>query len=321
MKKLLAFLMAITTCFCTFTACGDNNDSDSKKSGKKSSSESDDDKDDDDKKSDKDDEDDDKKSDKDDEDDDKKSDKDDEDDDKKSDKDDEDDDKKSDKDDEDDDKKSDKDDDVIIDDDDNDNKSDKDEDDDKKKDDKVSNENTDIYKDVLTQFCELAIDKDTEGLMNLTFPDKLIDALIKIDAYDFMVESIDGSYTSMEDINLDLLEIESVSDCDAETVEKLEKLYSVYSELFICMADNGINYNDMQSGNIDTEKAMLLLEPATKLSQLDDIENLDVDIIIPFEEAKYVTINAEGFDQKFVMYKVEGDDWKLDTIGLAMFGF
>ena len=275
MKKLLAFLMAITTCFCTFTACGDKNDDDSEKSGNKSVSESDDE--------------------------------------------DEDDDKKSDKDDEDDNKKSDADD-VIVDEED-DKKSDEDEDDNKKTDDKVSDGDTDVYKDVLTQFCEFAINKDTDGLMKLTFPDKLIDALIKIDAYDFMVESIDGSYSSMEDINLDLLEIESVSDCDAETVEKLEKLYSVYSELFICMADNDINYNDMQSGNIDTEKAMLLIEPATKLSQLDDIENLDVDIIIPFEEAKYVTINAEGFDQKFVMYKVEGNDWKLDTIGLAMFGF
>ena len=57
-------------------------------------------------------------------------------------------------------------------------------------------------------------------------------------------------------------------------------------------------------------------------NKLTSVANLLIDdIIIPFEEAKYVTINAEGFDQKFVMYKVEGNDWKLDTIGLAMFGF
>ena len=46
MKKILAFLMAVTTCFCTFTACGDNNDSDDDKSNKSTSSEKDDDKDD-----------------------------------------------------------------------------------------------------------------------------------------------------------------------------------------------------------------------------------------------------------------------------------
>ena len=306
MKKILAFLMAVTTCFCAFTACGDNNDDDSDKSGKSTSSEKDDDKDDDDDDSDKS---------KDDDDDDDKS-KDDDDDDDKS-KDDDDDDDKS-KDDDDDDDKSKDDDDEIIDID-----IDEDDDDDDKNEtnsgsDDVSN---DVYTDVLKEFCELAINKDTEGLMNLTFPSKLIDALIEVDAYDFMVESIDGSYSSMEEVDLSMVKVSEVTDCDAETVEKLEKLYSVYSELFICMAENGISYPDMEAGNIDDEKLMLILEPAMKLSQLDDVENLDVDIIIPFEEAKFVTMSADGEDQKFVMYRVEGDDWKLDTIGLAMFGF
>ena len=77
----------------------------------------------------------------------------------------------------------------------------------------------------------------------------------------------------------------------------------------------------MESGNIDDTKAMLILEPAMQLAQLDDVENMDVEIIVPFEEAKFITMTADGEDQKFVMYKVEGDDWKLDTIGLAMFGF
>ena len=39
------------------------------------------------------------------------------------------------------------------------------------------------------------------------------------------------------------------------------------------------------------------------------------------KEAKFVTLSADGEDQKFVMYKLAGEDWKMDTIGLALFGF
>ena len=121
--------------------------------------------------------------------------------------------------------------------------------------------------------------------------------------------------------DLSKIELESVTDCDAVTKEKLEKLYSVYSNLFFCMAENNIMYEDMESGNIDEEKALLIMEPAMQLAQLSDIENLDVEITVPFEEAKFVTLSADGDDQKFVMYKLAGEDWKMDTIGLALFGF
>lgn len=306
MKKILAFIMAITTCLCTFAACGDTDDSsESEKSGKKSSSEV--------KDKDDDDEDDGKKD---------KDDKDNEDDD----------DKKSD------DKKSDKKDSEVVTEPDTDdadiknNKDDKDDPDvdidDPKNNDPVSdpgsnsgNVDDDFYLETFKNFCQLAIDQDTEGLMNLTFPDMLIDAMKETKAYDFMAEELDGSYDDMDEADLEGIELGNVTDCDAATKEKLEKLYSVYSNLFFCMAENGIMYDDMESGNIDEEKMMLIREPAMQLAQLNDIENLDVEITVPFEEAKFVTLSSDGEDQKFVMYKVAGEDWKMDTIGLAMFGF
>ena len=296
MKKILAFLMAVTTCFCTFTACGDNNDSDDDKSNKSTSSEKDDDKDD-----------------KDDEEDDKD----------KEDKDDED--KKKDDKDKDDKEKDDEEETTVDEDEEEETTVDEDEDEDKdKEDDKNSGSGSasdEEYLEVFTEFYEKAVDKDTAGLMNLTFPQILIDALIETNAYDFMVEEIDGSYGELSSFDPSKIDISSVTDCDAATVEKLEKLYSVYSNLFIVMAENDISYDDMEAGNIDEAKTLLILEPAMQLAQLDDIENLDVEIVVPFEEAKYVTLTAEGEDQKFVMYRVEGDDWKIDTIGLAMFGF
>lgn len=287
MKKVLAFIMAVTTCLCTFAACGDKDDSSkSEKSEKKSSSEV---KDEDDK---------------------------------------DDDEKKPDKKDSEDETEPETDDTDIKD------KKDNDKDDpdidvtEPEKDDPVSNPGSnsgnvsdDVYLETFMEFCQMAVDQDTEGLMNLTFPDVLIEAMRKTNAYDFMAEELDGSYDSMSADDLSKIELESVTDCDAVTKEKLEKLYSVYSNLFFCMAENNIMYEDMESGNIDEEKALLIMEPAMQLAQLSDIENLDVEITVPFEEAKFVTLSADGDDQKFVMYKLAGEDWKMDTIGLALFGF
>lgn len=290
MKKILAFLMAVTTCFCTFTACGDNNNSDDDKSDKSTSSEKDDDKDDKDKDKD-------EETTVDDEDEEEETTVDD----------DEDEEEKT----------------TVDEDEDEEEETTVDEDEDEKDDENSGSGSAsdEVYLEVFTEFCEKAIDKDTAGLMNLTFPQVLIDALIETNAYDFMVEEIDGSYSSMAGVDLSSIELGSVTDCDAATVDKLEKLYSVYSNLFIVMAENDISYDDMESGNIDEAKTLLILEPAMQLAQLDDIENMDVEIIVPFEEAKFVTLTADGEDQKFVMYRVEGDDWKIDTIGLAMFGF
>ena len=287
MKKVLAFIMAVTTCLCTFAACGDKDDSSkSEKSEKKSSSEV---KDEDDKNEDE---------------------------------------KKPDKKDSEDETEPETDDTDIKD------KKDNDKDDpdidvtEPEKDDPVSNPGSnsgnvsdDVYLETFMEFCQMAVDQDIEGLMNLTFPDVLIEAMRKTNAYDFMAEELDGSYDSMSADDLSKIELESVTDCDAVTKEKLEKLYSVYSNLFFCMAENNIMYEDMESGNIDEEKALLIMEPAMQLAQLSDIENLDVEITVPFEEAKFVTLSADGDDQKFVMYKLAGEDWKMDTIGLALFGF
>ena len=312
MKKILAFLMAVTACFCTFTSCGDTDESESKESGSNASDEK---------------EPGNKVSDKDEDDSDEK-DKD------KKDKEDEDELNGSDSD------KKDPSDDIgkttEVDKfeiegekpDETDPDSDitgigsSDMDDPGNKPSGNSGETSDdVYLKIFNDFCSLGMSKDTAGLLNLTFPDKLTDAMKKINALDAMAEEIDGSYDALEDIDISEVKVSKVEDCDAVTKSNLEKLYSVYSNLFLCMAENNIMYDDMESGNIDESKAMLLLEPAMQLSQLDDVENMDVDISIPFEEAKVVTFSAGGEEQEFVMYRISGEDWKMDTIGLAFFGF
>ncbi len=219
MKKILAFLMAVTTCFCAFTACGDKKDSDDEKTNKKSSSDKDD-----------------------------------------------------------------------------------------------KSEELDIYADVFMDMIDAAKDEDISKLLRCTLPDLTRDAIENTDSLDVMTESM-GSISSLGLDSISDVEAIAAKECDEDIVEGLEKLYSVYSNLFIIMEENDLTYDDIASGNIDESVAEEILEPASQLVEVSDVENLDVDISVDIKEAKMVTFKYEGTKEEAVAYRVDGEDWKIDTVG------
>lgn len=219
MKKILAFLMAATTCFCAFTACGDKKDSDEEKTNKKSSSDKDD-----------------------------------------------------------------------------------------------KSEELDIYADVFMDMIDAAKDEDVSKLLRCTLPDLTMDAIENTDSLDVMTESM-GSISSLGLDSISDVEAIAAKECDEDIVEGLEKLYSVYSNLFIIMEENDLTYDDIASGNIDESVAEKILEPASQLVEVSDVENLDVDISVDIKEAKMVTFKYEGTKEEAVAYRVDGEDWKIDTVG------
>ncbi len=219
MKKILAFLMAATTCFCAFTACGDKKGSDDEKTNKKSSSDKDD-----------------------------------------------------------------------------------------------KSEELDIYADVFMDMIDAAKDEDISKLLRCTLPDLTMDAIENTDSLDVMTESM-GSISSLGLDSISDVEAIAAKECDEDIVEGLEKLYSVYSNLFIIMEENDLTYDDIASGNIDESVAEEILEPASQLVEISDVENLDVDISVDIKEAKMVTFKYEGTKEEAVAYRVDGEDWKIDTVG------
>lgn len=219
MKKILAFLMAATTCFCAFTACGDKKDSDDEKTNKKSSSDKDD-----------------------------------------------------------------------------------------------KSEELDIYADVFMDMIDAAKDEDVSKLLRCTLPDLTMDAIENTDSLDVMTESM-GSVSSLGLDSISDVEAIAAKECDEDIVEGLEKLYSVYSNLFIIMEENDLTYDDIASGNIDESVAEKILEPASQLVEVSDVENLDVEISVDIKEAKMVTFKYEGTKEEAVAYRVDGEDWKIDTVG------
>lgn len=303
MKKLIALLLACMMITTVFASCGEKDSEKDNEKSSKSSHMSDKDKDDDDDDEEEDDDDDEK---------DDKSDKssDDKEDDKSS---------KDNKDDKEDDEslnKENKKDDADPDKKDTDNSSKKD---------KTTNVSDEVYIDVLRNFCN-AVDKgEKEELMLLLFPEDIFNAFKKTGALDAMTEQFELDDMDMEDVkeNLDKITVSNVEDCDEDEILKLEKIYSIFNNLFVVMADNDITYDDMESGNIDESTLMLLLEPAMAMSNINDIENADVDLTIVFDDAKHVTYsftdeNGDSEEQEFILYKSAGEDWKLDVIGLAL---
>ncbi|MBQ8181750.1 MAG: hypothetical protein IJ010_07270 [Ruminococcus sp.] len=241
MKKLLALLMAVSTCFCAFTACGNNNESEDEKSDKSTSSEKDDDKE------------------------------------------------------SDDDKK----------------------DSDGNEDDTDKPEDGDIYSDKFMEMIDAVKAEDIPTVLRCSLPDVTMDAIENTGSLDIMLDAM-GSISSLGFDDITYVETVAVEECDAEVVENLEKLYSIYSNMFFVMEKNDLTYADVESGNIDQDVAMELLEPATQLTQINDYANLDVDLSVEFEDAKMITFEYNNREEKAVAYKAVGEDWKIDTIGIQI---
>ncbi len=278
MKKILAFLMAVTMCFCAFTACGNKDGSSSEKSDKKSSSEAED------------------KEEKEDTDS----------------KDSKNDDEKNSENETESEKETESETDapevIVIED----------------ETDKPANDNNgsenEVYLAAFQKLIDAVKTKDSLNILKATLPDMTVDAIVNTESIDALTASM-GSFSGFGFDNITATEIVAVDECDADVIEKLEKLYSVYSNMFIIMDENDISYNDVMSGNIDDDKAMLIMDAANQLSQIDDFESLDVDISVKFEDAKMVTFSYNNMEEKSVVYKVAGEDWKLDSLGAAAIGY
>lgn len=315
MKKIIALLLACMMITATFASCGEEKESHRDKDRSSKSSHINDDEDEEDDK-----EDDDKSSK-------KKKDKNTDDD-----EDENEDDKSSVKNNDDDDKSSDKKNDIEDKEDDK--SSDKKNDDDSSKKDKENSSKTDrntkselsedVCMDVLVNLFKSADKGDKNEVMKILLPADLYSAFEKTGSLDIMTEEFDIDDLDMEELeeNMDKISISNIEDCDEDEILKLETVYSSFYNLFSLMADNNISYNDLMSGNIDQETLMLFMEPAAAVSDLDNIDPSNVDLSIVYEDAKHVTYtftDEDGDeDQEFILYKIKGEDWKIDAIGMVI---
>lgn len=253
MKKILAFLMAVTTCFCVFTACGNKDGSSSEKSDKKSSSEAE------------------EKEEKEDTDgDDSKN----------------DDEKDSEKETEpvketetetvapev-----------IVI----------EDETDKPAKDESsnTGDVSDDFYIEFFKDLCQKSANNDADAIMELALPEELNEAMKKTGSSDAFVEEFDfDDFSDYSLGELAAMKVTSVTDYNAADLEKIEKCYSVLNNIFVYMAENNISYEEMDEIE-DDPQMNLLVEQAGQLYYGEDVD-VDVTILLEAAKSVILDIDG-----------------------------
>ena len=173
--------------------------------------------------------------------------------------------------------------------------------------------------DVLRTFF---ISGDSMKMLEASLPDDIIKSMENIGGIDVISETLASavaqSMSGVPEMDAGAIEYISDTDCTDEFRSKLEKLYSAYYDIYRIMDDNGIRYEEYLAGDVEDKSVSDALDRYGKLCTGEDTDTAQT---ITFEDVRVVTFSMNGDNTEFVMYKVNGEGWKLDTIGLAVFEY
>lgn len=163
---------------------------------------------------------------------------------------------------------------------------------------------------------------DPVQMMEVSLPDIIVGSMKNIGGFetisDTMAVSSSRAMADMQEVDIAAAEYISHSECDPEIRNRLESLYCAYYNVYKTMEDNGISYEQYIAGDIDEDKMKLILEALSDYSKVGSGEESDVGEYIKFEDAKFVSFSMNGEPAEFLMYKISGENWKIDMIGLAV---
>ena len=169
------------------------------------------------------------------------------------------------------------------------------------------------------------ISGDQKQMLEVSLPDDVIKSMENIGGVDSISEAlasaVEQSMSDVPEINAGMIEYISERECVPEFRSKMEKLYSAYYDIYRTMENSGISYADYLDGKVDEKSMNLLTDAFDKYEKLSSGEDIDTPLTITFEDIRVVILSIHGDQSEFVMYKVNGEDWKLDTIGLAVFEY
>ena len=185
------------------------------------------------------------------------------------------------------------------------------------------NENSgDEYVEVFRTFF---IGGDPVQMLEASLPDALIESMENIGGTGVISETIASSVaqsmSAVPVMDAETIGYISERECTPEFRSKLEKLYSAYYGVYKTMDDNGIVYDDYIAGKIDENKMKILSDALGRYGSACNGEDADIEMTISFEDVRLVTFSIGGESAEFLMYKINGENWKLDTIGLAVFEY
>lgn len=161
------------------------------------------------------------------------------------------------------------------------------------------------YEDALNMFIDCANNKDIEGLMKVSFPDKYIDAWKLI--IELSGTSLDELIMNNEesDETLRLVEIVSAEPLPSEELDDMVEIYSTFELINQYIEENG-------KDNIDEEKFESFLYEAEMENPPElYFEVPDVQIVKCIIESTSSTGETE-IHEEFIMYYIDGEGWKVD---------
>lgn len=166
---------------------------------------------------------------------------------------------------------------------------------------------------------------DPVQMMEVSLPDVVIKSMKNIGGFETISETMAVSsaraMADMQEVDISAAKYISQRECDLEMRSRLEKLYSAYYSVYKTIEDNGINYEQYISGDIDESKMKLILEALANYNKIGNSEDADIGEFVKFDDIKYVTFSMNGEQTEFLMYKISGESWKIDMIGLAVFEY
>ncbi len=166
---------------------------------------------------------------------------------------------------------------------------------------------------------------DPDKMLEASLPDVVIESMRNIGGAETISETIASSVaqyiSAVPEMDAETIEYVSERDCTPEFRSRLEKLYSAYYDVYKTMDDIGISYEEYITGKVDENRMNQLSAVLDRYGSICAGENIDIVQSITFENVRLVTFSMNGDLVEFLMYKISGENWKLDTIGLAVFEY
>lgn len=163
---------------------------------------------------------------------------------------------------------------------------------------------------------------DPVQMLEASLPDVVVESMKNIGGFETISETMAASVAQtmgeIQGIDADSAEYISQSECTPEICSRLEQLYSAYYGVYKTMDDNGISYQQYIAGDIDESRMNLISDALEEYGKAGSGEDIDAEVSIKFEDVRLVTFSIKGETAEFLMYKINGENWKIDTIGLAV---
>lgn len=169
------------------------------------------------------------------------------------------------------------------------------------------------------------LSENPDEAVDSTLPSVITDMLKKINAFDYvssgMKATIAQTIAGSSADEYPMAEYISQRACDPELKNDLERLYSAYYQLFAEISEYNIDYAAFLDGTIDDSTMNKIQESNARFISIAQGEEELSEVSVKIEDARFVTMSVDDSQVEMLFYKVNGEGWRLDSMGAAAFEY